>query len=302
MVGDLIHREGVVDDPVAMRRRLRTELKRRRLVADMTQRQVAEALEWSLSKIIRIENGTSGVSTTDLRALLTHYGTSSTHDIEELSALARYSRRLPFSDYRDVLPAAAIRFFGFEASAAVIRQVQPLVVPGLLQTEEYTRLILHRFGHDENTVARFVESRRERQELLDRDGARPSFSFILDEAVLRRAVGGRAVMERQLEHVLEVAARPHVEIRLLPFEVGEHRAILGPFVVLEFANASDLPLLYLEDPRGSTTVEDDPEIVTAFVEMFLELERQAVEPERLEFYIHRALREMTDARAAPDGP
>src|SRR5690349_1576249 len=113
-----------------MRRRLRIELKRLRVEARLTQRQVATALEWSPSKIVRIENGTSGVSTTDLRALLDHLGASDPTEVEELITLARYSRRLPYSDYHDVLSAEAIRFFGFEASASAIRQVHPLIIPG----------------------------------------------------------------------------------------------------------------------------------------------------------------------------
>jgi transcriptional regulator with XRE-family HTH domain len=283
-----------VDDPVTMRRRLRTELKRLRLLEGLTQRQAAEQLDWSLSKIIRIENGTNGLSTTDLRALLTLYGITRSNDINQLVLLARYSRRLPFSDLRDVLPVEAVRFFGYEASASVIRQVQPLIVPGLLQTTEYARSILDILEADEHRVARLLESRRERQKLLAQKVGPPLLSCILDEAVLRRAVGGRTVMVRQLEHLLEMAARPNVEIRMLPFDLGGHRAVRGPFIVLEFANASDLPLLYLEDQRGSSTFEDDPDVVTAFLEMFLELERRASAPDRLPYYVERALRELSE--------
>ena len=282
-----------MNDPVAMRRRLRTELKRLRVDARLTQRQVATALEWSLSKIVRIENGTSGVSTTDLRALLAHFGASKPTEVEELITLARYSRRLPYSDYRDVLSAEAIRFFGLEASASVIRQVHPLIVPGLLQIEEYTRAILHGVGRAEARVNRLVDSRRERQERLWNNDGASTYTCILDEAVLRRPVGGAAVMRRQLDHVVRVAALPHVEVRVLPFERGAHRGILGPFVILEFANAADLPVLYLEDSRGSATLAEDPEVVTAFIEVFLDLEVQAAPLERLEFYARRALSEMT---------
>ena len=106
-------------------------------------------------------------------------------------------------------------------------------------------------------------------------------------------------MDRQLEHIMEIAGRPHVDIRVLPFAVGVHPGLLGPFLVLDFADAADLPVLYLEHARGTTMFEDDPEVVTPFVEVFLDLERRAAGSEHLAFHVDRARREIA---TEPDPP
>lgn len=277
-----------VDDPAAMRRRLRVELKRLRAQAKLTQREVAQALDWSPSKVIRIESGQVGISVTDLRALATHYNLESGPELEELADMARWSKRQPFVDYRDVLPPETIRFFGYEASASLIRHVQPLVVPGLLQTEDYTRALLDAYGTDAKVIDRVVESRRERQELLDRENP-PQVFTILDEAVLRRRVGGTAVMSRQLQHLMTLAARPTVSIQIVPFTLGAYESIQGPFVHLEFPVASDPDVLFLDNTRGSATFIDDPEITGHYQETFLMLEDLASRPDRLREYIERAV-------------
>src|SRR4051794_23882272 len=107
----------VVEDPVAARRRLHVELRKLRLEAGLTQRRVADRLDWSPSKIIRIESGATGVSVTDLRALLAEYGVSEEGTVAGLTSMARLSRRQPFSGYRDVASPDAIRFWGYEATA-----------------------------------------------------------------------------------------------------------------------------------------------------------------------------------------
>src|SRR3954462_9212976 len=119
-----------------MRRRLRVELRRLRTAADLTQREVADALEWSPSKIIRIESGQVGITVTDLKALVAHYGLRDDAQVASLTELARGSKRQPFVEYRDVLSAETVKFLGYEASASRVRLVQPTLVPGPLQTEE----------------------------------------------------------------------------------------------------------------------------------------------------------------------
>src|SRR5438477_3975398 len=129
-------------DPTVQRRRLRAELRSARTEAGLTQRQAAEALDWSPSKLLRIENGSVSISTTDLKALLALYGIQDPVKIEELVRMAQSARRHTWSAYRDVFSHEFIVYLGYESSASIIRQVEPLLIPGLLQTEEYADVIL----------------------------------------------------------------------------------------------------------------------------------------------------------------
>jgi transcriptional regulator with XRE-family HTH domain len=283
-----------VTDSAAMRRRLRIELRRSRNAAKLTQREVADALEWSPSKVIRIESGQVGISVTDLRALADLYHVDDTDRRGELETLARGSRRQPFADYRDLLAADTIKFLGYEASASLIRHVQPLVVPGLLQTEDYTRALLHAYGSEPTAIDRVVDNRKERQELFDRADP-PQVFTILDEAVLRRRVGGPAVMNGQLQHLRSLADHPRVTIQIVPFTVGAYRAIQGPFVHLEFPDVSDPDVVFLDGQRDSATLIDDPEIAAHYQESFIALEDLASPPEELPSHVDRAIKSWSES-------
>lgn len=283
-----------MNDPVAMRRRLRVELKRLRSQADLTQRQVATDLDWSPSKIIRIENGSVAVGVTDLRALLDRYGVHDQQFVDEMVSMAKGSKRQPYSEYREIFTPEAIKFFGYEASASVIRQFEPLVMPGILQTEEYTRAVLALHEIPENKTDLYVASRRERQESLDREDP-PKFFFIIDESVLLRSIGGRAVMQRQLQHVLRLNNHPSLTIQVLPFTLGVHPGLRGPFVLLEFPNVDDPDVLYLENRvGGDRTFIDEPDVTSSYREVFWRMEDQASQPSELEKYVRRAINILTD--------
>jgi transcriptional regulator with XRE-family HTH domain len=270
-----------VTNPAALRRRLIVELRRLRAQAKMTQRQVAQALDWSPSKIIRIEQGVVGISVVDLRALLTLYGVSDEHALAEFAEMARGSKRQPFSDYRDVISPETIRFFGYEATASIIRQVELRVVPGLLQTEEYTRAVLSAQHVDEATADKVVESRRERQELLERPDP-PEVFFVIDEGVLRREVGGSTVMTRQRERLIGAVAQPNVSIQVLPYSLGAHVAIFGSFAYLQFPSEGDPDVLFFENQPGAALIVDDPHTTSTYLERFSELEDQATDPAKFE--------------------
>jgi transcriptional regulator with XRE-family HTH domain len=275
-----------VTNPAAMRRRLIVELRRLRAQAKVTQRQVAERLDWSPSKIIRIEQGVVGISVTDLRALLNYYGVTDEHTLNDYAEMARGSKRQPFTDYRDILPADTIRFFGYEATASIIRQVELNVLPGLLQTEDYARSLLTAQGIEKARTDKLIESRRERQELLERPNP-PEIFFIIDEGVLRRTVGGQAVMNRQLDRLVQAAKQPNVSIQVLPFALGAHAALAGPFVYLEFPTEDDPDVLYFENPLGDALFNDDPQLTSAYRERFWELEDAATDSAAFEeFLIH----------------
>jgi transcriptional regulator with XRE-family HTH domain len=281
--------------PAVQRRRLRTELRRARQQAGLTQEQVAEAMEWSLSKVIRIEAGTVGISANDLKALLGYYKVVDTEEIAGLLALARAGRERPWqSVYRDVVSPRLLQFIEFEEAASVTRNFQPLAVPGLLQTEEYARSMLGQPSADisDKRIDSMVEVRVRRQELLDRDDS-PLMFFIMDEAVTRRLVGGKDAMRRQLRRIVELGERPRITVEVVPFSVGAHRGLQGSFVIQEFPDPADDDVLYLESPQGEVISRDDPELVLHYREVFEELRRLSLGPERSLTFLSKLADDLT---------
>lgn len=279
-----------MDNASALRRQLLAELRRLRPASVQTQRQVAEALDWSPSKVTRIEGGAVSLSVTDLRALLAFYGVVDPGVVERLVDLARRSRRArsPFAAYADVFSPVALRFFDFEHSASWIGEVELLVVPGLLQTEEYARALMsvHELGSDK--AERFVSSRAVRQQLMNRVDP-PTLSFVVDESVLLRAIGGPAVMQAQLQRLLELGRRECVAIRVLPLALGEHVGLRGPFVLLKFVGTNDPDVVYIEQRRGDAIFQDEVEVIANHQRLFSELEKRAAHPSELSVYVERAL-------------
>lgn len=270
-----------MNDPVTMRRKLRVELKRLRATRELTQRNVAERLDWSQSKVIRIENGSVAVGVTDLQALLRLYGVDDQETIDSMVEMARGSKRLPFTDYKDALPPETLRFFAYESSASIIRQNQPLLVPALLQTEEYARALLTSWRIETAQINQIWAARLERQELLERADP-PEMFFILDEAAVQRPVGGEAVMRHQRARLLELAARPTVTVQVVPFEVGAHVGMRGPFIYLEFPGADNPDVLYLEGQTGDYVARDEEDVMGSYLESFFALEKIASPPNDLE--------------------
>ena len=267
--------------PAVQRRRLRTELRRARQEAGLTQDQVSTALEMSLSKVIRIEAGTVGVSANDLRALLSLYHVDDPDEVASLLTLARAGRERPWqSAYRDIASPRLLQFIELEAPASISRNFQPLMIPGLLQTEEYARIMLSQLttGLPAEGVDSLVEVRMRRQELIDRDDS-PLLFFILDEAAIRRLVGGRDVMRRQLSRLAELASRPRMTIEVLPFSAGAHEGMQGSFVIQEFPDPNDDDVLYQEGPEGDLISRDDPELIVRYRERFERLRGLSLGPE-----------------------
>jgi transcriptional regulator with XRE-family HTH domain len=289
-------------ESVALRRRLRVELRRARLNANLTQKDVAERLDWSPSKIIRIESGAVAVTPTDLRALLWEYQITDQKVIDDLVSMARGSKKQPWSQYKDVLTPAVIQFLGLESAASKIRNYELIVIPGPLQTEEYARALLTGFGTSEERVERVVESRLEHQEILDLPNP-PQMHFLIDEAAIRRVVGGPKTMEAQLRQISELARRPSVTVQVIPFPVGAHPGMEGPLVYLEFPDPDDDDVVYVEGRHGADAVfRDDPEVTSTYLQLFLDLERIACDPGELDEYLGRAIERLPAAthEAAPD--
>ena len=253
------------DDPNLYRRRLRDALRTAREAQHLTQRQAAEDLDWSMSKLVRIEAGTVNVSTTDLKALLQLYAIEDETRVGNLLEIARNTRRSPwYSKYQDVIGASFAEFLGYERSAATIKAFTQLIIPGLVQTDDYARAIL-----EIRRVTRIderVELRMERQELLDQEDC-PEIFYVIDEAALHRQVGGAATMRRQLRRLKEAMDHPKISVEIIPFSAGAHPSMSSSFTVLEFADW-DEDVLYQETTQGSVTTRENQDQVAEYIERF----------------------------------
>jgi len=282
-----------MSNSAAMRLRLRLALKRLRQQAKLTQKDVSSAFDWSPSKVIRIESGDVSVGLIDLRALLQLYAVTDAAVVAQMEEWARGSRQLPYSDYRDILSPSGIKYFGYEGAALYLRQFEPLVVPGLLQTERYTRAMLATRMIDKKRADRIVQTRKERQEILEEPT--PQLDFILDEAVLRREVGGPEVMREQLERMREVVQGGRASIFVIPFEAGAHIGHRGSFVHLEFDVPGEADVVYLENPRGGPQFHEEVDVTTSYIEEWTDLEESAAPADRTVGYIDRALASLSVA-------
>jgi len=262
------------ENPVVQQRRLRTELRRIREDAGMFQKDVAEAMDWGASKLIRIETGAVGIAKTDLIALLQHYGVNDQTRVDRLVELARDSRKPAWWDaYKDVYTQQFLTFLGFEASVKVLRQFQVQTLPGLLQTREYAAEVIRSYGNPPNVISRGVDVRLRRQEVLDRDDA--NYFFILDEAVVRRQVGGREAWRTQLERLKKENLRPNVTIRIARFDIGSYIGMKGAFTLFEFPYEDADFALSLEYAHRDVLIPNDPEQAADFLETFYKLESVA---------------------------
>jgi transcriptional regulator with XRE-family HTH domain len=248
------------DSPVVARRRLRLALRQAREQKEFTQGQVASSLDWSLSKVQRIESGDVKVSRTDLTALLDHLGVSAPERVSELTNLARTSRRKVSywwdePPYKESLTPATAKLMELETEASEIRVFQPTLFPGVLQTIEYAHHILSFWKDELSEEDRKVriETRMRRRECVFGQEDAPRYFLILDESVLLRIVGGQQVMKGQIDFLLSLMDRKHVNIRILPFDSSAALAMLNQFSVLTFGEGDTI--LYREAQLADEIIE-----------------------------------------------
>jgi len=244
------------------RRRLAAELRRLRERAGLTGDEAAATLNWSGSKISRIELNRIGVKRDDLDKLLDLYKVESPYR-EELQALASESSKT--GRLRAVvagLPTDYAEYVSAEDEARSIWNWEPLIVPGLLQTEDYTRAVMagyqSMFRIPPGDAERRILLRRMRQQLLTREPPL-QLSFVIDESVLRRRFGSNSAMHGQLLRVTEVSEMPKVDIRILPLG-GEHPTTPAAFSYMQFPQVHDVPLrdiVSIEHLTGSYELEDE---------------------------------------------
>ncbi|WP_081952510.1 helix-turn-helix domain-containing protein [Kitasatospora phosalacinea] len=227
---------------------LGSQLRRLREGCAITREDAGYAIRASESKISRMELGRVSFKERDVADLLSLYGLAAGPDREALLALVREANKSGWwHSYNDVLPNWFQTYIGLEEAAALIRTYEVQFVPGLLQCEEYARAIFvqNRPALDDAEIDRRVTLRTRRQRLLT-EGRAPKFWAVIDEAALRRPVGGPEVMRAQLEHLMELAQLPSVVVQVMPFRFGAHAGESGAFSVLRFPE-QDLPdVVYVE--------------------------------------------------------
>lgn len=283
---------------------LTKDLRERRHTRGEKQEAVAKALEWSRSKFMRIESGSVPISKADLEALLRHYEVHDDEVVQYLTNLARSARAPAWWDKHTFNDKAFEAYVGFEAGASSIRMSQGLLVPGVLQTEAYARIMAEKYVGRENAQA-VVDLRLDRQENIFERA--PKQFHVLDEAVIRRRIGN--AMPGQLRHLIELAERPEIDIRIIPFDAGPHFGMKGPFALLGFNVELD-DVLFLESSRrgdllippldianavSGSSVAETPAMVDEIAEYQEEFEALfalALEPKESKEYLERVAREM----------
>lgn len=269
--------------PVIQSALLRGELVRLRKERGLTQQQVAAAMEWSPSKLIRVEGGGSSITKVDLDALLAKYGVTSESHRERLHNLNRGAKQAGWwAAYKDGVSADYLSYVGFETGAAFIRQFHMGFIPGLLQTADYAEVVTAVGPVAPAAVGPLVELRMRRQSELARRSSPPRQYFVLDEGVIHRHVGikrDRTIMPSQLRSIAERVERDHsVTVRVIPFEAGAHPGLIDPFVLFEFE--AGLPdVLFLDADRSPVMISGDDPRVPQYAETFEELLEDALSTE-----------------------
>lgn len=269
------------ESPAVARRRLRLALRKAREENGFTQGQVASALDWSLSKVQRIESGDVAVSTTDLMALLSHFGIDDTKQKAQLQSIAKISRRKAWWDdppYRDHLTDGTAQLIAFESEAAVIRVFHPSLVPGLAQTVAYAQYTLDFWSDELSPAERAIrlEVRMRRQKDVFERADPPRYLVVLDESVLLREIGSPQVMAEQLEKLLRLMEMPSVIVRIVPLHFAA-MAMMTMFTLVDLDDEENA-ILYREATLVDEVV-DTPDKIRLYRGRFENLWKLALSPE-----------------------
>lgn len=239
---------GSAAGPTVLRIALGGQLRRLREERGISREAAGDAIRGSHAKISRLELGRVSFRERDLNDLLTLYGVQEPGERAAFLSLARQANEPGWwHQYGDLLPSWFETYLGLEQAAEIIRTYEAQFVPGLLQTPDYARAVIL-LGHGQEPageVDRRVALRMRRQDILTRQDP-PTLWAVIDEAALRRPIGGERIMRGQIEHLIRIAELPNVTVQLLPYSVGGHAAAGGPFTIVRFPE-TDLPdVVYLE--------------------------------------------------------
>ncbi|MFJ8001415.1 helix-turn-helix domain-containing protein [Streptomyces sp. NPDC096310] len=271
-------------NPTVRRRRLGQELRRLRELKGMTAEEVAERLLVSQSKISRLENGRRSISQRDVRDLCGVYEVEDSRIVDSLMQMAKDSRQQGWWHAFGDIPYSV--YIGLETDAASLRVFEPQVVPGLLQTRPYAEALINGALPESAVpdVEKRVGVRLRRQDRINAPEEPLRLWAVVDEAALRRVVGSRRLMREQLEHLLEQSQLPHVTVQVLPFDMGAHPGITGHYAILEFPDASDSSVVYIEGVTSDLYLEKANDVQRYSV-MYEHLRAQALNADQTRQYI-----------------
>jgi transcriptional regulator with XRE-family HTH domain len=260
--GDMTEVQLEYGGPTVRRMLVGAQLRRLRTEMGLTREEAGEAIRASEWKIHRLENGQVGFKERDIIDLLHLYEVTDPTEVAEFVALAREANSPGWwQHYGDVLPPWFRTYVDLESAARLIRTYEGQFVPGLLQTDDYMRAVVQGAHLDESSeeLGRRVRLRMARQTLLTREQP-PRLWAVVDEAALRRPVGGPEVMRGQLERLIEAAKLPNVTLQILPFDVGAHSAMQGSFSILRFADRELPDVVYLEHLTNAVYLDKRDEV------------------------------------------
>ena len=271
--------DGVGDSSTVRRILLGSLLRRLRESKNISMREAGYHIRATESKISRLETGKVSFKERDVEDLLTFYGVVDGKERDQVLDLVREANTLGWwHHFSEVLPSWFEAYVGLESAASIVRAYEVQFIPGLLQCPEYVDAVVStNRAQSAAEIKRRIELRQRRQAALDREDA-PVLWVVLDEAALRRPIGGPEVMKAQIAYLIEQAQRPNVTIQLLPYSVGAHAAEGGAFTLLRFAE-SDLPdVVYLEHLTGAQYIER-PEDVEQYARAMDRISVDALHPE-----------------------
>lgn len=260
--------------PSTYARGLGAELQALRAAGGLSTRAAAQLLGWSASTLNRLETGNREADRAEVEALLALYKVVGGERDRLLALVDTADRAVWWETSGAAVPSQLSALIGFESQATTITNVETVNLSGLLQTPDYTRALLQGHGLTMPDIETKIAIRLGRQARL-RQQSPPRFIALLDEASIRRPVGGPSVMAAQLRHILRVARRPNVVVQVLPFELGAHPGLDGPYVVLTFAKARTI--VHLEHKKSSLFLDKQATVET-FVETTARLRDLALDP------------------------
>ncbi|HEY8201522.1 MAG TPA: helix-turn-helix transcriptional regulator [Actinomycetota bacterium] len=272
---------------------LGAQLRQLREAKGLTRAAAGYTIRASESKMSRLELGRVSFKERDISDLLMLYGVEDPDHRDELLSLAKQANQPGWwHRYSDILPSWFDAYVGLEETATLIRTYEGHVVPGLLQTEDYARAVMLAGlrGEPDEETKRWLKLRMDRQGLLTRSDP-PRLWAVVDEAALRRPVGGPEVMRTQLEHLIAATKLPNVTLQVAPFRAGAHAALGLPFVILRFADPELPDMVYLEQFTSGLWI-DKREEVDSYAQVMDRLVVQADDPDDTEESIGRILIDM----------
>ncbi|KAB1986736.1 helix-turn-helix domain-containing protein [Streptomyces triticiradicis] len=262
-------------NPSERQRRLGAELRKLRVGAGLSGERAAAILDADRARISNIETGRIDVSRNRLHKVLQEYGCPPGPYFDGLMSMAQENGKGWWDGFNDTIGPAARDLAELESRSTVLRTHEPLVIPGMLQTEEYARAVLGATEDDPQRADRYTEFRMARQRVLTGDSP-VTYRAVVHEAALHTQVGGSVVMRRQLLRLMEISRLPHVSVQVYPFEAGIYSAHTQSFV-LYGSNAPELDTVYLEHPTNSLFLRD-AEHLNGYAKMFERLSRLALAP------------------------